>query len=96
MVGDQIVLDGQKVGVDDGGAFELRGEFVADGAELAVELAGTVVECYEAAAVVQIAVVCPRLGELLRQAAQGAGAMDPKVLSPVVVQSLHCINETEL
>jgi hypothetical protein len=94
VVGDQVVLDGQNVGVDDGGAFELRGESVADGAELAVEFVGTVVECSEAAAVVQVAVVGPSLGELLRKAAQGPGAMDPKVLSSIVVQSLQCINKT--
>ena len=88
VVGDEVVLDEQHVGVDDGGAAQLRPELVAGGAELVVELVGAVVEGLEAAAVVEVAVVVPGRGELLGQAAQGAGAVDPEVLGAVVVESL--------
>jgi hypothetical protein len=65
VVGDEVVLDQQHVGVDDGGATQLRPELVAGGAELVVELVGAVVEGLEAAAGVEVAVVGPGCGELL-------------------------------
>ena len=90
VVCNELVLDGQDVGVDDGCATQLRApELVAHGAELVVELVGGVVEGLQASAVVEnVAVVGPRRGELLGQAAQRAGAVHPKVLGAVVVQSL--------
>ena len=86
VVGDEVVLDEQDVGADDGGATQLRPEAVAGGAQLGVELVGAVVEGLETAAVVEVAVVGPGRGELLGQAAQRAGAVDPEVLGTVVVE----------
>jgi len=86
VVGDEVVLDEQDVGVDDGGATQLRPQAVAGGAQLGVKLVGAVVEGLETAAVVEVGVVGPRRGELLRQAAQRAGAVDPEVLGTVVVE----------
>jgi len=86
VVGDEVVLDEQDVGVDDGDATQVRPELVAGGAELGVELVGAVVEVLEAAGIVEVAVVGPGRGELLGQAAERAGAVDPEVVGTVVVE----------
>jgi hypothetical protein len=87
VVGDEVVLDGEHVGVDDGGALEVEAEVVAELAELPVERLGGPVDAGEAAVLVLLALRL--LHHQRRQAPQGARAVDPELPRSVVVQDLN-------
>ena len=89
MVGDEVVLDGEHVGKDNGSVGHAMPELVASLGELLVEGPGGVVVLVEAAVAVEVAVVVPWDGQLLRQAAQRSCPVDPELPPTVRVQSLH-------
>ena len=86
MVGDKVVLDGEHVGVDDGGALEVEPEVVTELAELLVVRLGSPVDAGEAAVLVLLALIL--LHHQRRQAPQGAGAVDPELPRSIVIQNL--------
>jgi hypothetical protein len=89
VVGDEVVLDDEHVGKDNGGVGHALPELVASLGEPLVEELGDIVVLLEAAVAVEVAVVVPRDGQLLRQAAQRPCPVDPELPRPVRVQSLH-------
>jgi hypothetical protein len=89
VVGDEVVLDGEHVGEDDGSVGHALPELVASLGELLVEHLGDIVVLLEAAVAVEVTVVVPRNGQLLRQAAQRPSPVDPELPRTVRVQSLH-------
>lgn len=89
VVGDEVVLDGEQVGEDDGGVGHAVPEQAAGLGELPVEGLGDGVVGGEAAVGVEVAVVVPRDGQLLRQAAQRPRPVDPELPRAVRVQSLN-------
>lgn len=89
MVGHEVVLDGVQVGEDDGGVGHALPELVAGLGELGVEGLGNVVVLLEAAVAVEVAVVVPGDGQLLRQAAQRPRPVDPELSRSVRVQGLQ-------
>ena len=89
VVGHEVILDGVQVGEDDGGVGHALPELVAGLGELLVEGLGDVVVLVEAAVGVEVAVVVPGDGQLLRQAAQRPRPVDPELPSPVRVQGLQ-------
>jgi hypothetical protein len=86
VVGDEVVLDGEHVGVHDGGALEVEPHLVAELAQLLVVRLGRPVDAGEAAVRVVLALL-PH--HQRRQAAQGAGAVDPELPRAIVVQNLN-------
>lgn len=86
VVGDEVVLDGEHVGVHDGGALEVEPEVVAELAELLVVRLGSPVDAGEAAVLVLLARIL--LHHQRRQAPQGAGAVDPELPRSIVIQNL--------
>jgi len=84
----QVVLDGVHVDEDERGVHHPSPELGAGVAEQRVEALGGGVVGVEAAVGVQVGVVVPREGQLLRQAAQRARAVDPELAGPVRVQRL--------
>lgn len=84
----QVVLDGVHVDEDERGVHHPSPELGAGVAEQRVEALGGGVVGVEAAVGVEVGVVVPREGQLLRQAAQRAGAVDPELAGPVRVQRL--------
>lgn len=85
----QVVLDGVHVDEDERGVDHPSPELGAGVAEQRVEALGGGVVGVEAAVGVQVRVVVPRDGQLLRQAAQRARAVDPELAGPVRVQRLY-------
>lgn len=86
MVGDEVVLDGEHVGVHDGGALEVEPEVVAELAELLVVRLGSSVDAGDAAVLVLLGPFL--LHHQRRQAPQGARAMDPELPRSIVIQNL--------
>ena len=89
MVGDEVVLDGEHVGVHDGGVLEVEPHVVAELAQLLVVRLGGPVDAGEAAVRVVLALLL--LHHQCRQAPQGAGAVDPELPRAVVVQNLKLL-----
>lgn len=94
VVGHQVVLDGVHVDEDERRVHHPAPELGAGVAEQRVEALGGVVVGLEAAVGVQLVafVGVPRDGQLLRQAAQRARAVDPELAGPVRVQRL-CVDQ---
>ena len=88
MVGNEVVLDGEHVGVHDGGVLEVEPHVVAELAQLLVVRLGGPVDAGEAAVRVVLALL---LHHQCRQAPQGAGAVDPELPRAVVVQNLKLL-----
>jgi hypothetical protein len=88
VVGDQVVLDGVHVDKDERSVHRPSPELGKGLGELRVEAPGGGVVGLEAAVGVEVGVVVPRDGKLLRQAAQRAGAVDPELAGAVRVQGL--------
>ena len=85
VVSDKIILDGEHVGVNNGGVLQEEPHVVAEVAQLFVEHLCSLVDAYQAAMLVVLALFSHRHRW---QAAQGAGAVYPELPRAVVVQNL--------
>jgi len=88
VAGHQVVLGGVHVDEDERGVHHAPPELRAGGREQRVEPPRGGVVGLEAAVGVEVGVVVPRDRQLLRQAAQRAGAVDPELAAAVRVQGL--------
>jgi hypothetical protein len=88
VVGHQVVLGGVHVDEDERGVHHPAPELGAGAREQRVEAPRGGVVGLEAAVGVEVGVAVPRDGQLLRQAAQRAGAVDPELAGAVRVQRL--------
>lgn len=87
MVGDEVVLDGEHVGVHDGGVLEVEPQVVTELAQLLVVRLGGPIDVGKTAMCVVLALL--PLHHQCRQAPQGAGAVDPELPRAIVIQNLN-------
>lgn len=89
VVGNKIILDGEHVHEDDRRACELQAQIIAGFAQQLVEPLGNIVDSCDAAMLVEITINFPPRSKLLRQATQCTRSMYPKLLGPILMQSLQ-------